>query len=83
MNTPTTVRLHAAGGHHTGAVRDWLMSDGSIKAMTNEEALRSTVAYRASETAQRQGMKIDETAVRKLRVGSKQYEQFIAGFDGR
>jgi hypothetical protein len=83
MNAPTTVRLHASGGHHTGAAHDWLMSDGAIKAMTNDEALRSTVAYQAGQAAKRQGLKLEATPLRSLRVGSKQYEQFIAGFDGR
>jgi hypothetical protein len=59
------------------------MSDASIKAMTNEEELRSTVAYRAGQDVTRQGLKLEATAVRSLRVGSKQYEQFIACFDGR
>lgn len=34
------VKVHSVGGHSMTSNHDWLMSDGTIKTMTNEQALK-------------------------------------------
>jgi hypothetical protein len=41
-----------------------------------------TIAYEAGAEAKRMGIKIENSAARHLRVGSKQLDDFIAGYDG-
>jgi hypothetical protein len=42
-----------------------------------------SIAYKAGKEAKRQGVRLQDSAVSKLKVGSRQYEDFIAGYDGK
>lgn len=40
-----------------------------------------SIAYQEGLRARQQGLKLKETAITNLRVGSRQYEDFLAGYD--
>ena len=45
--------------------------------------LEPSIAFKAGQEAKRLGIKLENSAVRNLRVGSKQYEDFLAGYDSK
>lgn len=42
---------------------------------------RKSLAFQEGERARRDGLKLEETAVKNLRVGSRQYADYMAGYD--
>ena len=42
-----------------------------------------SIAYRAGQDAKKRGVKLKNSAIKNLRVGSKQYDDFLAGFDSK
>lgn len=52
------------------------MSEANMQRTTTH-----SIAYQEGLRARQQGLKLKETAITKLRVGSRQYEDFLAGYD--
>lgn len=42
---------------------------------------RKSLAFLEGQRAQRDGLKLEETAVKNLRVGSRQYNDYMAGYE--
>ena len=53
---------------------------GFMQAPKQQEEEKS-IAFKSGEAAKKQGRKLEETGIRNLRIGSKQYDDFIAGYD--
>lgn len=47
----------------------------------NQNTDNASIAYRAGQEAKRNGVSLKNSAIRNLRVGSKQYDDFLVGFD--
>lgn len=42
-----------------------------------------SIAYRAGQDAKNTGLKLKDSAIKNLLVGSKQYDDFLAGYDSK
>ena len=48
---------------------------------TCPKAEQRSIAYREGLRARKDGIKLKDSAIKNLRIGSRQYDDYVAGFD--